>query len=463
MATESPRAVDPFARIQAPAVSKRIVVCCDGTWQDGIVQKYRWQYSNILKISRVLDHQDNRHNPPIPQIVFYQAGVGSAQNFYSEYIEGATGASLAEKVQEAYAFVAHNYQPGDEIFLFGFSRGAYTARMVAAFIGEIGVLDKEDMDDFADIFIAYQKRGKTSDPKELADYNKVLEPFTNPKARGRMRADPDGDTFTIKCVGVFDTVGSVGLPEELTFFSKKIKQLFGFSDKTLGVHIHHAFHAMAINETRADFDVAKFEQTPEGRAKGQVLKQTWFAGSHSDIGGGWKSHDLSDLTLAWMASNIEGMLSLDRKYLCGLPRPVAPWGEQLPHDPITGIFKLAFEIQRKLPTETNDITHERIHPSVMCQTVELPSLKAIVKNNHAILAGLLDLDELFKSEWKYVQGQHVDDSKEGKLELSSQEAMKKSLEKLAQKAEETEVMTDEGGRPRYTDSWLGSIIREITG
>ncbi|KAL4069650.1 hypothetical protein V8B97DRAFT_603958 [Scleroderma yunnanense] len=138
-------------------IKKRIIVCCDGTWQDGIVVEERWKYTNILKLSRGLNHVDVRGGVLVPQIVFYQCGVGSSPNFYSEYIQGAMGLSLGEKVQEAYAFIAQNYSPGDEIFLFGFSRGAYTARMVAMFIGAIGVLDKTDMDHFAEIFVTYQK------------------------------------------------------------------------------------------------------------------------------------------------------------------------------------------------------------------------------------------------------------------------------------------------------------------
>jgi len=144
------------------------------------------------------------------------------------------------------------------------------------------------MDSFADIFLAYQKRGNTSDQKgenahrpwylenwpccaypEIDECNKVLEPWTKPEARGRRRADADGDTFTIKwgcrtliclwtelildrCVGVFDTVGAIGLPDELRWTSH-VKGLFGFPDKHLGPHIEHAFHAMGLHETRADF------------------------------------------------------------------------------------------------------------------------------------------------------------------------------------------------------------------
>ncbi|RXW20619.1 hypothetical protein EST38_g5227 [Candolleomyces aberdarensis] len=302
-------------------VGKRIVVCCDGTWQDGIGE-HRSLYTNILRLTRTIHHEDERFQPPIPQIVFYQSGIGTEKNFYSEYIEGTTGGSLADKVEEAYAFIAHNYNPGDEIFLFGFSRGAYTARMVAMFIGEIGVLDRKDMDNFAKIFICYQKLGKTNKPEETAKLKEELLPWCKPDARGRLRADPDGDTFTIKCIGVFDTVGSLGVPESLTLRSK-VRKLFGFKDTVLGEHIERAYQALALHEMRADFNCNKYEQTEKGRLKKQTLKQ---------IGGGYKEHDLSDIALLWMAAQVGDILGLDAEYLAKLPQPVAPWGQQKPHE-----------------------------------------------------------------------------------------------------------------------------------
>lgn len=107
---------DPF--VKTNNIKKRIVVCCDGTWQDGIIVKERWKYTNILKLSRALNHVDMRGGAPVPQIVFYQSGIGSSPNFYSEYVQGATGSSLGEKIQEAYAFIAQNYSPGDEVRVF---------------------------------------------------------------------------------------------------------------------------------------------------------------------------------------------------------------------------------------------------------------------------------------------------------------------------------------------------------
>ncbi|KZT30531.1 hypothetical protein NEOLEDRAFT_1053819 [Neolentinus lepideus HHB14362 ss-1] len=386
-------------------IKKRIIVCCDGTWQDGLIVKQRSQYTNVLRLARTINHQDEREpfKPPIPQIVFYQSGIGSAKNWYAEFVEGPLGSSLGDKVQEAYAFIAHNYQPGDEIYLFGFSRGAYTARMVAALIGEIGVLDRMDMDWFAVLFTAYQKRSKTQDPEERAQCDAYL---AKEGARGKRRADSDRDTFSIKCIGVFDTVGSVGLPEELTVKSKEVKEAYGFPDRKLGEHIERAYQALALNETRADFNCSEFEQTDGGRRKKQVLKQCWFTGSHSDIGGGWVDHDLSDLTLTWMAANIEDTLSLDTKYLKGLPAPVEPWGQLQPHDPTQGIFMLADRIQRQYPTSTNDITHEYIHSSVLEQKTILPALRNDIELNPALIPPLMPLEEEMKVSWPYKPGKH---------------------------------------------------------
>ncbi|KAG2046460.1 hypothetical protein BDR06DRAFT_977471 [Suillus hirtellus] len=228
----------------------RIIVCCDGTWQDGLIVKEYWQQTNIL-------------------VIYYHCSIETEHNIYSEYVDGATGGSLSEKVQEAYVFIAQNYHPGDGIFLFGFSRGAYTARMVAMFIGAIGVLDHTDMDSFASIFIAYQKLGKETDQREIEKLDTLLSHWTSPDSWGKRRAHSDNNTFSIKCVGVFDTVGSIGLPEELTHKSPSTKSIFGFPNNELGEHIECAYHVLAIKETRLDFDCCKFVQTDGGDGKGR--------------------------------------------------------------------------------------------------------------------------------------------------------------------------------------------------
>jgi len=172
-----------------------------------------------------------------------------------------------------------------------------------------------------------------------------------------------------------------------------------------------------------------------------------------------------------MMSNVQTMLSIDRDYLFSLPEPVAPWGKQLPHDPATGIFKFAFEIQRTLPTETNDLTHEYIHPSVQEQRIQIPQLIANIKTNPKLLCDLHEMEGKFKEVWASIPRERVnadpEDDSESDLEDQSQEAMVKSLEKMAKKAAkrqmETEVMVDEGGRPRYQESWIGSIVHDLFG
>ncbi|KIM84974.1 hypothetical protein PILCRDRAFT_817818 [Piloderma croceum F 1598] len=444
-------------------VKKRVIVCCDGTWQDGIVVKERWKYTNILRLSRTINHEDSRQQPVIPQIVFYQSGIGSENNFYSEYIQGPTGASLAEKVQEGYGFISQNYQPGDEIFLFGFSRGAYTARMIAAFIGAIGVLDRQDMDHFAQVFIDFQKRGKSKDKAEIAQLDANLAPWTAHDSPGKKRADSDKDTFSVKCIGVFDTVGNLGLPEELTMGSQKMTKIFGFSDKLLGEHIEYAFHALALNETRADFNCAKFEQTEGGRRKNQVLKQCWFAGSHADIGGGWEDHDLSDLTLMWMIANISNLLSVDYTYLSTLPQPCYPWGEQPPHDPRTGVFSLTETITRQLLTSTDDVTHETIHPSALRQKQILPQLKANVDNNPALVTELLPFEQEVKEQWPYVPGknpprdikteENSDDMNKSFMGMAIQQGTQ-LVQHTLRELTHTEIMKDASGSPVYEKNCL---------
>ncbi|GJE86180.1 DUF2235 domain-containing protein [Phanerochaete sordida] len=385
--------------MKGPNVTKRVIVCCDGTWQDGLVVQQRWKYTNVLRLARSLTHTDERYVPHVPQVVFYQSGVGTFGDKIIEELDGFVGASLAEKVQEAYAFIAHNYRPDDEIFLFGFSRGAYTARMVALLIGAIGVLDRTEMDHFADIFVLYQRRGKAQDARARAALDAQLAPWTAPGAPGKARADSGPHAFSIKCVGVFDTVGALGLPEELTR-SDAVRTLFGFPDRHLGEHIERAYQALALDEHRKDFNCAKFEQTEAGRRKGQILKQCWFSGSHSDIGGGFEDHDLSDLTLTWMAANISDMLALDHHYLRSLPDPVAPWGELPPHNSMTGIYAVAERIQRALPAGVDDTTHESIHPSALCQRAPLPGVLAALRAAPALLWGLLPHEEAVRAGWR---------------------------------------------------------------
>ncbi|KAI0756918.1 hypothetical protein C8Q80DRAFT_1131135 [Daedaleopsis nitida] len=379
---------------------KRIILCCDGTWQDGLETRQKWKYTNVLRLARSINHVDERFDPPIHQVVFYQNGIGT-DNIYDKIVGGLTGATLAEKVEEAYGFIAHNYRPGDEIFLFGFSRGAYTARMVGMFIGAIGVLDRTQMDHFASIFLLYQKRGKAESEDEKRQLDEELEPWTGTNGPGQKRVSniEEAGQFSVKVIGVFDTVGSVGMPEELSLSSEKLKNIFGFPDKHLGHHIERAYQALALNEDRVDFNCAKFEQTADGRRKGQLLKQCWFTGTHCDIGGGFKEHDLSDLSLNWMIANINDVLSMDTDYSCSLLQPQKPWGTLPPHSVLTGIYTLAKRQSREVPTDTDLVTHEYYHSSVLEQADLDPKIADTLKNKPYLVDQLLPWELEIKEMW----------------------------------------------------------------
>lgn len=138
-----------------------------------------------------------------------------------------------------------------QLFFFGFSRGSYTVRMVAGIIGEIGILDKSQMEDFPALFLALQKQGKNPlDPQIQSETASILAPHrvTAQKQLQSLKAP-----YIISVVGCFDTVGSTGLPEELYRKAPRVASVFGFPNTCLGEHILRAYHALALNETREDF------------------------------------------------------------------------------------------------------------------------------------------------------------------------------------------------------------------
>lgn len=320
---------------------KRLVVCCDGTWNsaDGVQE-----FTNVVRIARAVRPHDARVEPEIAQIVHYQAGVGTGGDAVQHLVGGAVGMGLSRNVRDAYAFLAHNYCEGDEVFLFGFSRGAYTARSVAGLIGYTGLLYKRDMDDFALLWEGYRLKGEAGRPDVRARFPE------------RHAAVP------IRCVGVWDTVGALGVPGHL---GRLFTRFYQFHDTELGAHVEHAFQALALDETRSDFEPAVWTQKPEGRANGQVLRQVWFPGVHSDVGGGYDEHGLSDVALAWMAGRVEPLLALDEGYLRLRQDRRAGWGLGRVHDSARGAWWfLGTEARRPFTKQPRAATFEGIHPSV---------------------------------------------------------------------------------------------------
>ncbi|KAJ5273431.1 hypothetical protein N7478_008556 [Penicillium angulare] len=250
--------------LSAP-IRKRIVICCDGTWQSAVSGKKNVP-SNVTRLCRSLNHiGTDEKGEQWQQIVFYDSGVGTNGSAVEDVVEGAFGQGVEQNVIEAYNFCVLNYRPGDKIMCFGFSRGAYTARTIAGLISDIGICQKWDLNQFPDLWAVYKKvkHGKRFDRSDLwfdwmwgkADEHQGSG--TENDRTFRYTHAPEGDwaqegSREVEVVGVFDTVGSIGMPEVLGFKLPSTGK-DGWHNVGLSPNIRHAFQALALDEHRQCF------------------------------------------------------------------------------------------------------------------------------------------------------------------------------------------------------------------
>lgn len=268
---------------------KRIAICCDGTWNsaDHKDDKGRLAVTNVRKIFELMGE------PSGVQISRYYSGVGSKAGERAR--GGALGWGLSATISEAYQQCVRDFEPGDELFLFGFSRGAYTARSLAGFIRNSGLLKREHLTDgrVDAAYELYRDRGADSHP--------------NSARAKEFRAQWSNET-RIKFIGVWDTVGSLGIPKiGMGLVNLAFRDRWSFHDVDLSTSVDLAYHAVAIDECRGPFTPTLWQQQPG--AVGQIMEQVWFPGVHSDVGGGYFESALSDVPLLWM---------IDRAAACGL-------------------------------------------------------------------------------------------------------------------------------------------------
>jgi Uncharacterized alpha/beta hydrolase domain (DUF2235) len=258
---------------------KRLVVCFDGTWNAADSGSAE---TNVARIRRAV--RANSGEDKVQQICFYEKGVGTSGNKAIDLVAGATGLGVGENVRSAYINLAQNYVPGDDIFLFGFSRGAFSARSLAGLIGACGLLKRQSIDKVHKAWEFY--RGAS---------------VRNP-AEFKLRNDVQlHDNVTIKFLGVWDTVGALGVPVG-AIGSALSSEFFQFHDTRPSKIVEFASHALAIDEKRDEFVPTLWTgNAPEGR----VIEQVWFAGCHSDVGGGYTDRGLADIPLRWMAKRAE--------------------------------------------------------------------------------------------------------------------------------------------------------------
>jgi len=325
-------------------MKKRLVLCCDGTWNSADQSKNgKLTPTNVVKLAyRVA----KRAPDGTPQVLFYDQGVGTG-NSLDRLTGGAFGDGLEDNIFDAFRFLVANYVPGDEIFLFGFSRGAFTARSIAGMIRKCGILKRTSVGRYVEALSMYQ--------------NPKIHPDDDDAVGYRQRHSCCTDEMKIRFVGVWDTVGALGIP--LRGLRGLTRGKYEFHDTQLSGIVEHAYHALAIDERRSPFEATLWEEVPK---PGQWVEQVWFAGVHSDIGGGYPESQLSDVALEWMlAKAAEKGLALDPEVQREFT--LAPDGVrgQL-HDSKTGLYRLTKGFDRPIGTKPRaEGGTQSVHPSVL--------------------------------------------------------------------------------------------------
>ena len=256
---------------------KRIVLCFDGTWNRPGDEDLDDSQQIETNVRRFYESVAQQAPDGTVQVAWYDQGVGA--HWYDHAVGGIIGSGLDINIVQGYRFLAEQYEDGDDIFILGFSRGAYTACSLAGMIRNCGLVTKRFVDLQSAIACGIYR---TRDDGVDSTAAKLFRQQFARKVR-------------IKCLGVWDTVGALGIPLQL--FKDVNTKFYEFHDTQLSNIIDNAFHALAIDEHRRDYNACLWTPTEAPR---QHLEQRWYAGAHADVGGGYADRRLSNLTLRWM-------------------------------------------------------------------------------------------------------------------------------------------------------------------
>lgn len=296
--TSTQESASPNAPSAPRSKGKRIVLCADGTWNEpekNDPNTGRPLPTNVLKVARAVKPKSTEG---VDQVVYYHYGVGTAGGL-DEFTGGAFGKGIEENVRQLYRFLIYNYEPGDELYFFGFSRGAFTVRTLAGFMNKVGLVRKEDEYYMPQFYKLYENNVRVNSPE-------WLDAFARMNNIHKVRDCPD-----IRFIGVWDTVGALGAPGVLGQLFNKDK--YRYHDIGLNPSIKNAFHALAIDERRKPFAPSIWSR-PSGW--NGTLNQVWFPGVHANVGGSYHPDGLADEALQWMVEKAEGLgLEFDNGYL----------------------------------------------------------------------------------------------------------------------------------------------------
>ena len=353
-----------------------LVVCCDGTWNDpnqkdnGVLAP-----TNVVKLyNAALDSDDQKR--------YYHPGVGTGDSWWDKAVGGSTGTGLSQNIMSAYRWLCHNYRDGDQIYLFGFSRGAFTVRSLVGFMNCCGLLKTAQ---FApkDMWQAIETL-YTRGYRQHADINLLREELGNANFHNR-----HDEAVKVRFLGVWDTVGALGIPDYLGVLHAVFDRLDNsFHDTRLSRNVQTARHALAMDEMRASFQPSLWSNAEDH----QDAEQLWFPGVHSDVGGGYKQAGLSDGPLEWMLVEAQQAgLALRR----GVMEQVKPNPLDMLHDSCQGFFSMMPTQPRQVPSL---LETARFHASVPKRHEVPPLTQAPYRMAHRSADGR-GIDVYARQQW----------------------------------------------------------------
>ncbi|MEM1361346.1 MAG: DUF2235 domain-containing protein [Pseudomonadota bacterium] len=286
---------------------KRIALFCDGTWNSAEMA----HPTNVRQLSKMVTPEDAEGNR---QVIGYFEGVGAREtdNWFSRQIDklggGAFGWGLTENLKEAYTFLAENYDPGDEVYIFGFSRGAYTARSLAGLIRNCGIPGYDEMGSVPDAIELYRRRDDDSKPDDMPSlrFRADFSPRVATSETDKETRDNPGECvlYNTRYLGIWDTVGALGVPSHLTRLSSIFNRKYQFHDTDLSRSVFAARHAVAIDERRRTFIPTLWNNVDTLNSLSVETparyEQLWFPGTHGTVGGGGPRRGISEATMYWV-------------------------------------------------------------------------------------------------------------------------------------------------------------------
>jgi len=303
-------------------MSKTIVFCADGTWNspgEDENHDHTPDPTNVYKLFTGLageldpdtlllaDEQEKvlKEGDATLQVAKYLHGVGDSNNAIIKLMGGAFGAGIISRIVRGYTYISRNYEPGDQIVITGFSRGAYTARALAGLVANQGLLSTALTADRekayrcgAEAWYRY-RQAVVHNPFTLAHLAEIVADLPAFLSHDSLSDADFVPVDPITAVGVWDTVGAMGFPDYAS--GGKREDAFKFADTKLSVKVQYGFHAVALDERRNDFSPTLWD------ADARIL-QVLFPGAHGDVGGGYPSEHfesgLSDIALEWMQGQL---------------------------------------------------------------------------------------------------------------------------------------------------------------